>query len=373
MMIELPPSDYHKVRSLFAPLMASQMFCAGVLDGLYQGRVFVDDAENPRSGFVTKDTQWWFLAGDAHNADFNKALNVGLFERTVTGEKAWGGMLVCFPADWDVQIPTIYAPHIPNTTDRLHYTCRNLSIDWRAHIPDGFEIRFVDESLATDGIEVHGAAADVLELRSDAPEPDHKAVGFVAVHDGKIVASSVIDCIVSGGGDIGLFTDPAFRRRNLAFLTSAAVIEYALAHGVEVVHWDCQSFNIGSIKTAEKLGLTLDHQHRMHTLILNPVIHEVNRAWAKFDAGLYDDAANICNRRIESEGEAAHVHFYYIVARCFAETGQPDAAMQALERAAKHGWDSVDEAQGDFAVLADHPSWNSILAQIQTNAQANNQ
>lgn len=367
-MIELPPSDFHKVRALFAPLMASQMFCAGVLDGLYQGRVFVDDAENPISGFVTKDTQWWFLAGDAHNADFNKALNTGLFERSVTGEKSWGGMLVCYPDDWDAQMTTIYAPHIPNTTDRLHYTCRALNIDWRSQIPDGFEIRFVDDSLAADGIEVHGAAADVLELRHDAPEPDRKAVGFVAVHDGKIVASSVIDCIVNGGGDIGLFTDPDVRRRNLAFLTSAAVIEYALGHGVEVVHWDCQAFNTGSIKTAEKLGLVLEHQHKMHTMILNPVIHEVNRAWAKFDAGQYDNAAGICRGHIEAEGESAHVHFYYIVARCLAETGQPDAAMGALELAAKRGWDSPDEAQGDFRALADHPSWNGILAQIQQNA-----
>lgn len=367
MMIELPPSDYHKVRALFEPLMASQMFCAGVLDGLYQGRVFVDDADHPRSGFVTRDTQWWFLAGDAHNVAFNQALNTGLLERTVTGEKCWGGMLVCFPADWDAHMPAIYAPHIPNTTDRLHYTCRTLNIDWRSQIPDGFEVRFVDESLAAAGIEVQGAAADVLKLRHETPEPDRKAVGFVAVHGGKIVASSVIDCIVSGGGDIGLFTDPAFRRRNLAFLTSAAVIEYALSHGVEVVHWDCQSFNIGSIKTAEKLGLTLDHTHRMHTLILNPVIHEVNRAWAKFDAGLYAEAEAICQGHIEAEGESAHVHFYYIVARCQAETGQPDAAMKALELAAKRGWDSVDEAQGDFAALTAHPLWGGILAQIHAN------
>lgn len=360
-MIELAANDFYKVSSLFEPLMAYQMFCAGVLKGLYAGRVFVDDATNPQSGFVTKDSIWWFLAGNPHNAAFNQALNAALFNRTISGEKGWGGMLVCHPADWDAQMPVIYAPHRPIQTQRLHYTCRGLQHDWRSHVPDGFDVRFVDESL----VNVQGAAANVLELRRQASEPDHKAVGFVAVHEGQIVASSVIDCIVDGGGDIGLYTDSACRRRGLAYVTAAAVIEYALAHGVEVVHWDCEAFNSGSIRTAEKLGLQLSHKHTMYNLILNSVLHEVNRAWSHFDAGRYPQAIEVCQQQ-----PSAHPHFYYVLARSYLETNKPDESVQNLRLAVQSGWDSLDEMQADFPSLTNHALWPELVEQVQKNAQA---
>lgn len=90
-MIELQSTDFYKAHSLFKPLTAHQMFCAGVLEGYYKGRVFVDDLNNPQSAFLTQGGGWWFLAGDPHNAAFNQALNTALFNRTMSGERGWGG------------------------------------------------------------------------------------------------------------------------------------------------------------------------------------------------------------------------------------------------------------------------------------------
>ncbi len=368
-MIELSSEDFYRARPLFELLMANQMFCAGVLAGQYAGRVFVDDLNNPTSGFVTKDSMWWFLAGNAHNPAFVQALNAALFNRTISGEKGWGGMLVCHPADWDSQMPAIFAPHIPIATKRLHYTCQRLAVDWRAQVPDGIEIRFIDQALLDEGIDTDGTVADVLKLRQNAPEPDHKAVGFAAVHDHKIVAYSVIDCIVNKGGDIGLYTDHQYRRRNLAYLTSAAVIEYALAHEVEVVHWDCEAFNIGSIRTAEKLGLQRGESHTMYRLILNPVIHEVNRAWAYFDAGEHDQAAVVCQQNIDAGNKPVHAHFYYILARCHMEAARPAEAIRNLELSVQAGWNSSEEMQADFSALAHHPSWLALVEQVHKATQ----
>lgn len=365
-MIELEAANFYKVRPLFEPLMAHQMFCAGVLEGLYKGRVFVDNADTPKSAFIAQGGVWWFLAGDADNAVFNQALNSALFNRTVTGEKGWGGMLVCHPENWDTQIPVIFAPHIPITTQRLHYTCQHLQVDWRSQIPDGIEIRFIDQSLIEDGIEVQGAA-DILEARQEAIEPDRRAFGYVAIHRREIVASSVINCIVNKGGDIGLFTNPDHRRRNLAYLTSAAVIEYAFSHGLEMVHWNCESFNIGSIRTAEKLGLQFSHTHSMYILILNPVRHELNRAWSYYDAGQYEQAMAVCL----SENAPVHPEAHYIVARCHLASGNHDRAVESLVLAVESGWDSVDEMQADFVTLTNHPSWQMLLGQAQRNALAN--
>lgn len=370
-MIELQAADFDRVRSLFEPLMAHQLFCAGVLDRVYEGRVFADDANNPQSAFITQGGAWWFLGGDARNTEFCRALNTALFNRTISGENGWGGMLVCHPADWDAQIPLIFAPHIPITTQRLHYTCRQMRVNWRAQIPEGFEIRVIDQSLIDAGIAVHGTAADVLKLRQESLEPDSKALGYAAVYEHRIVATSVINCIVNRGGDISLFTDPDYRRLNLAYLTSAAVMDYGLSHGLEVIHWNCESFNIGSIRTAEKLGLQFSHTHAMHILILNPVRHELNRAWAHFDAGRYEQAVAICQQSSGRADAPVHPENHYIVARCHLASGEAGEALQSLRLAAQSGWDSADEMRADFSALAGHPSWQELLELVNGNATGN--
>ncbi|MBK9124209.1 MAG: GNAT family N-acetyltransferase [Chloroflexi bacterium] len=368
-MIELDERAYEKVRELFAPVMAHQVFCTGVIDGLYAGRVYVDDAVRPRTAFAVKDGMWWFLAGSPANRVFNAALHRAMFDRTITGERGWGGMLVCDTPAWDAYVPVLFAPRIPIATRRLRYVCTEpLAIDWRSEIPAGIDIRFVDDSLAEDGIEVHGAAAETLELRRASAAPNQAAVGYVALHERHVVAYSVINGIVNGGGDIGLYTDAGFRRRGLAFVTSAAVIEYALAHGVDIVHWDCEAFNSGSIRTAQKLGLTLEGEHTMYVLHLNATLHEVNRAWLHFDAGRYADAMAICRQHIGAAPMEAHPHFHYVLARSLLETNQSAQAFEALQQAAAAGWDSVGEVEQDFALLCEHADWPSLLAAVRENA-----
>lgn len=368
-MIKLEPSQFHTIKALFAPLMSYQIFCTGVLDGLYQGQVFVDDVFNPQTGFVTKDGMWWFLAGKPDNQAFNAALHTALFDRTIVGEKGWGGMLVAYPDGWDNAIDDLFAPHIPIRTGRLHYTCRELRFDWQALVSPDVKVRFVDESLEADGVKNLEMVGTVLRLRRESSTPDQTALGFVAIADNAIVAYATLDCIVHRAGDIGIYTDGAFRRRGLALLLSAALIEYALSHGLDVVHWNCEAFNRGSIRIAEKLGLTLEHRHTMYNLILNPVIHEVNRAWAHFDAGRYPQAIELCQHHIGQSEAHAHAHFYYIVARCHHIQGSPEQTMRWLNLAAQAGWDSVGEAQSDFASLSEHPAWPELVTHIEANAQ----
>lgn len=368
-MFQLSPDAYHKAQALFDTLAQSQMYCVGVLKGIYDGQVFVDDPDAPTAGFVTKDGMWWFLAGDPTHTQFNTALNAAIFDRERIGKTGWG-LMVCHPPEWDVPIAdSIFAPHIPNKTNRLHYLAREMNFDWQALVPAEITIRFVDETLLADGIDLPHSVQNVINLRQETTAaPDSKAIGYVALHDKHIVAYAVIDCIVEGGGDIGLFTNPDFRRRGLAAITSAAVMEYGLNNGLHTVHWDCEGYNHGSIATAEKLGLVLDHEHANYVLILNPEMHEANRAWSLLDAGQNDAAAAIAQTAIGDDNDA-HYHFYYVLARTHADAGRGEDALQILEQAAQQGWDSVEEATSDFAAFADHPKWDSIMGSIAKNAE----
>jgi len=369
-MIRLEKSQYDLAKQLFADLANSQLFCAGVLAGTYDGAVYVDDLENPQAGFVRKDGMWWFLAGNPPAENFIQALNIALWDKSLTGEDSWGGMLVCHPDGWESAIHTLYAPHKPIKTERLHYIASTMAWDWQSQIPEGITIRFANQTLLDDGISLPDTVANVVTLRQESEQPDTRAMGYVAVDKNKVVAYAVIDCIVGTGGDLGFFTDPNYRRRGLGSIVSAAVIAYALKYGLDTIHWDCESFNHGSIKTAEKLGLTLDHRHGMYNLMFNPKIHAINLGWKEIDIGEYVAARDFATSEIATYGkDGVHYHMHYILARALFGVGQPNAALSALQDAAEYGWDNAEEAESDFVDLMKMPLWEGIIAKIHENAK----
>ena len=62
-MHELRAANYDRVKALYEPL-TFQPFCAGVLEGSHDGRVFVDRLEQPRTTLMLTWGCWGYLAGD---------------------------------------------------------------------------------------------------------------------------------------------------------------------------------------------------------------------------------------------------------------------------------------------------------------------
>jgi hypothetical protein len=54
----------------------------------------------------------------------------------------------------------------------------------------------------------------------------------------------------------------------LAAITAAATVEYALSHGFSMVGWQCLEDNLGSIGTAEKVGFERERDYRMYDVVL---------------------------------------------------------------------------------------------------------
>ena len=107
----------------------------------------------------------------------------------------------------------------------------------------------------------------------------------------------------------------------------------------------------------------------MCNFVLDPVIHEVNRAWSYFDAGHYQQSLAVCREHIGTGDLPAHPHFHYVMARCLAETGRVDEAIHALAQAAQVGWDSPGEAMTDFPAMTSSPLWDGIVAKMEFNAR----
>jgi RimJ/RimL family protein N-acetyltransferase len=364
MIHQLTTTAYDKVEALYEPL-TFMPFCAGVLEGCHEGRVFVDDLDQPRTAFMLTWGCWGYLAGDPDNAGFLHALNEALFSRAFLDEHAWGLFLSCPPAGWAEQVAVVCAPRPPIELPRRHYVARNFGAAEQPAVPQGYAIRRMDRSL----LDLPGAALpddvaqmiDVIDWDVDVVD---KGCGFVALYDNQVVSQAMIDCVVGDVGEIGLFTHPFHRQRGLATATSAATIAYGLLHGLSTVVWDCHAYNAGSVRTAEKLGLERERDHMMYCFHFNEGNHWAMMAWHDVDRGHYREALETCERLFSRQADPPELA-YVAAARAWAALAEPGRAIAYLNRAIDSGWDyAPDLESAEFDALHGTPEWQALVQRL---------
>ena len=275
----LEKAQYMKARPLFQRLEAAQPMCTAVLEGVYPGRVFVDHPNLPETAFLSTflasedEGVWGFLAGHPANVAFNRALNRAIFTREIVGPKTPIVFLTCDPQDWGGMLSAISEPRLLTGMPRRRYVCRELHHDWRAHVPPGFTIQPMGaDLLRRHDLEVPDDVRLTIEKWRSATNPRFQDFGFVAIHEASQKASiaswATVDFVVNGTGDIGFFTVEAYRRRGLASVTVAAALEHGLTHGLSWINWTCDEENLGSIRTARRLGLQREQDYAMYYFLL---------------------------------------------------------------------------------------------------------
>ncbi len=260
MLYELPKSDYALVRPLFDGHRDHLVCISSFSDP--DSRIFVDDLNAPSSALMVTWECWGFLAGNPHNQDFNRDLNIALWKRQAVGQDVWGLLLTAHPESWHAVLPDIVTPSHLVPFPRRHFTTDHIQFEWRGIVPSDYEIVPLDSALLSryPGIEIPDETRKLLDVEI----PREQGFGFVAIHQGTVAAHAMIDVIVGDEGEIGLYTHDNHRRRGLATITSAAAIEHGFELGLSLVRWDCNTDNAGSMRTAQKLGFQPAFDYMMH-------------------------------------------------------------------------------------------------------------
>ncbi|MGB0387190.1 MAG: GNAT family N-acetyltransferase [Ardenticatenaceae bacterium] len=380
MLYKLTPDLFYRAAPLFGEQIKHHLFCAGVLAGNYSGQVIVDAPEQPRSALVIKDGMWCYLGGEAKNEAFNEALRVALAEKEMIGKQT-GALLVSVSSKtWRDVLDSLIPDRETIRMPRRLYVASREHFKRSSGLPDGFALRFMDDSLPAQVQDtLPEDVQKVLALRASAKEPDQAAFGFVALSDqrceaGKraLAAYAMVDCIVGPKGEIGLFTEPAFRRRGLALATSAATIAYAvpelveraLSHGLTDIHWDCATSNLGSLRIAEKLGLELRLEHDLYLLIFQKVGYLINLAWSHLDLGHFQATLDAGQPLLTLDGAIKHGHF--LAGAAWAGLGHQKQAFTHLNHAVDHGWDDVAEIENSLPLRPLHGTegWAGLMARL---------
>jgi len=273
MIHELNKADYEKVRPLFRAL-EYHLTSAAVLNGNCPGKVFVDDPANPRTAFMFSP-EGCYLAGNPANDAFNRALNHAIYAGQAFDGEVDALFFVCHAEGWREHLSVVLNPRPPIKMPRRHYVCRESKYNWRANVPDGCAVHCIDEVLLNrPGLRILAHVTDWMKNNwGSTADFLQRGFGFVAIRTDKVVSWSLADCIGGDACEIGIHTLPAYRRRGLATITAAAAVDHASSLGLSLVGWQCAEDNLGSIRTAEKVGFEKERDYTMYYVFLDEAAH----------------------------------------------------------------------------------------------------
>ncbi len=264
-MIELQAASYFHLRGLVKKLAEFNLILDAVINNTTPAWVAVDQAEQPGAALLFT-AEGAFLAGNANNQGFVDDLR-DFFYRVETEPGYWhGGPMISLSVDspaWEHRLPEIFPRRPPAPYARQHYLCTARRLpDWRDHIPPGFTVERI-EQLNRPGLDIPEHIPSWIDSNWGSIE-DFVANGgfaFGMMHENVIVCWSLADAVAGNRCEIGIRTQPDYRRRGLATLTTMAAVDYALASGLGDVGWHCNADNLGSIGTALNAGFQKERDY----------------------------------------------------------------------------------------------------------------
>jgi RimJ/RimL family protein N-acetyltransferase len=384
MIYELDMQDYEKVRPLFASLNY-HLVIFSIIEGNSPGRVYVDDVDHPQSAFVwDKVEAGFYLAGREDNDAFNEALNKCILTEIAVEAKQFPSciefVMNYFPDTWESKLNVVLRDTFPMKHYRQHFTLKQLKVDWKAQIPDGFVMTQVDEELLTR-TQLKNIDHVTRWVRGNWQSVENfikKGFGFCLLHENDIVSWCIADFVAGNDYEMGIHTDEDYLRRGFATLTAAAAVDYCLANGVENIGWHCWSSNVASAATAKKVGFEETIEHPVYHAWYNKFDNLLVQGWFNLDqykkyreaAEAYETAfkmkeANepdaLASRIYSNEGDEGWCH--YSAARAWALAGDGDSAFRNLHKAIDTGWSHLEHLQKDDDLKSLHKDkrWEELL------------
>jgi len=369
---QLNPEQFESVRSLFQGFDYSLSILAAI-EGGNPGQIFVDNIQNPRTGLALT-VEGYLLAGDSEDIEILGGLQRLFKERIFTGEVYvngdWSMSLAVHPVDWEARLPELIPSHEVEKIERYHYLCHQTEFDWRGSLPEGFTIQRVDRAFLSDPqITFPGVVGEWMDFEEVWWTKENfisKGISFAALYGHEVAAWCTPDCVAGDRIDVGIITHPDHRRKGLAAAVVGATVEECLSQGFSAVGWHCNARNIGSQKTAEKVGFQRNREYAYYFYIYDPIDHLAELGWYHYRRGEYDRTVKYYEQ-VFALREENEDYYYHLAASAWALLGNAKEAIRYLQDAAQAGWSNADwtREQEEFEILHDNPAWDEVLAQME--------
>ena len=107
---ELKDDEFNNAQPLFLGLQEYNLSVLSAIEKSYRGRIFVDDKENPKTGFLYLGRRTFNFAGSSKNKKFNSSLIKILAEDIFPNNREKGSKKFMIFADpgWDKEINRLF-------------------------------------------------------------------------------------------------------------------------------------------------------------------------------------------------------------------------------------------------------------------------
>lgn len=369
-MFELTLTDYRRVCALFDP-MQRHLAIRATLDGNHPGQIFVDDVQTPHVGLAVTP-EGVFLAGDPHHAPGQAALKQFFRDVVFSGQLPAIDNEVALgvaPENWQTYLPALIPTHEMSPATGYHYRCDGLRFDWHRHIPAGYTVRPIDQAFFEDStITMSDEVAGWFDIEDSWRTLDNflaHGASCCVMQGNKVVSRCQADCFAGDQIELGIITDPAHRQHGLAAIAAAATVELCFQRGYHQIGWHCADTNIGSWKTAEKVGFERVEAYVYYPYLLDPVDHLADRGWYFYQRGEYAQTAAYYTKVFEQRADHPD-YYYHLMAMACAQLGDADQALAYLAQAVDHGWTHKAHTEQNevFSILHDRAEWHVLLARM---------
>jgi RimJ/RimL family protein N-acetyltransferase len=343
MLQQLAPDAYPRAAPLFAGF-DWHLSAAAVLAHACPGRVYADDLADPRAALICSP-EGEFLAGEPGGA-FAHSLG----ELVASDAEEFAGLhIVCADDRWLPHLATIAGGLAPLAEERRYYEFTASSVA----VPEDAAL------IARRDLRNHAAVAEWGMGNWGEPEEFlARGLGMVVLHGDTIASWCLMDCAVGARCEIGIATDPDYRRRGLAALATAATVAACLARGF----WHCWTRNLGSRRVAERVGFAHAGTYTDHWCLTDPARHAAERALHAARRGDRATALSWRDQIVAHPDASGQSHFH--AAAVMAALGENAAALAHLREAVARGGADAEVLRGAelFMPLHASPEWPGLLA-----------
>jgi len=281
--LKLSHNDYHKVASLVVN-SHHELCIEAVIRGTSTGEVYVDDTIKPRSVlFLTPECN--LVAGCANNHEFNEGVKQRL--------NFWEDPIMCDTEEWEQHIGEIHKNiAVKKYTRRYYQLSKPRLANFMQLLGHGYTLEYVSAD-RTDYLQYDNAEHVTNWFNfTDINDFAGYCLGAYVRTERRIISWCLVDCIVDDKMEIGVTTDPEYRRQGLATIVVAATVDRSMSNGISQIGWHCVDSNIGSYTVAERVGFV--HVKDYSSFTPHPPIENItdldNEKWAEW--GKHYDAMN---------------------------------------------------------------------------------
>jgi RimJ/RimL family protein N-acetyltransferase len=226
MIYELNENEYYKVRPLIKGIQDMNICLNGIIDGNNQGKIWVDNLDEPKVAIVWAIGCTYFIIGDIENEGFNNSL--------------------------DSYITNVIGPDCLNTYGGTHFVVTLHEDKWEDKLDNIFNHRNPYKQYEYCYIFNENMYKELTKVQDNLP------YGYTVKRIEKDIISNCFSGYVSGNlCEIVIRTyEEENERKGFGTFVARTFIDYCISNRI-IPHWSTTEDNIGSTSIAEKCGFEI--------------------------------------------------------------------------------------------------------------------